>query len=214
MTKWHTICEDLFKENEAAIHPHCAEERAELFTSANNGSLELETADFLHAAIRLFKPMNVLETGTYKGISALAIACGLFENGMNGKLITIDATEQPEAINLFNKYGVTNNVDFVKSNSIAFIALLDELKTKPFDFLFFDSDISCRHKEFRYFLAKNLIAPNAIVCFHDTSRTRGKSSPDFNPEYIAKLDELVNTNCIAGMENPLSRGFRMGQVKC
>ena len=59
------------------------------FSMINDGSVECETGELLNAFVRRLKPINVLETGTYKGWSSAYMAEGLRENRM-GNLITIE----------------------------------------------------------------------------------------------------------------------------
>ncbi len=51
--------------------------------------VEVETAEFLHALVRLTKPELVVEAGTGRGYAAYAIATALEENG-HGHLVTFE----------------------------------------------------------------------------------------------------------------------------
>jgi predicted O-methyltransferase YrrM len=51
--------------------------------------LRIEVLDFLYTLVRLTKPERVLETGTWLGRSATAIASALRANGI-GYLVTIE----------------------------------------------------------------------------------------------------------------------------
>src|SRR5512135_1049960 len=66
---------------ESDLHPHVAEERADLFDSLDGATTELEVLNWLHATIRLLKCENVLETGTYAGFGTVALASACRANG-------------------------------------------------------------------------------------------------------------------------------------
>jgi Predicted O-methyltransferase len=51
--------------------------------------VEVETAEFLHALVRLTKPELVVEAGTGRGYAAFSIATALAENG-HGRLVTFE----------------------------------------------------------------------------------------------------------------------------
>lgn len=51
--------------------------------------VEVETAEFLHALVRLTKPDLVVEAGTGRGFAAFAIATALAENE-HGRLVTFE----------------------------------------------------------------------------------------------------------------------------
>ena len=70
---------------ERDLHPHAPGEKSELFHSLNGGFAELEVLEFLYALVFLFKPSNLLETGTGHGFGTLALAKGVSRNGF-GKL--------------------------------------------------------------------------------------------------------------------------------
>lgn len=59
------------------------------FTAWTTGSPEVEVCDLLRALVMCFKPTNILEIGTYQGISACYLADGLRELG-RGSLDTVD----------------------------------------------------------------------------------------------------------------------------
>ena len=74
---------------ESFTHPHCPEEKAELFFTFDVGSTEVESLELLHAIIRRTKPQMCLETGTFCGIGTIAIAHALFDVVLYGGLATV-----------------------------------------------------------------------------------------------------------------------------
>ena len=193
--------------NEADIHPHCREERADLFHSFTGGGAELEVAQFLKALVFLFKPSNILETGTGEGYATLAIADGIKQNGF-GKLHTIelDAHWIDKAKNLMatQDESLLDSVEFHVGKSLDWIA---NYSGPQFDFVFFDSLLSLRHLEFQAMQERSLLSPQALCVFHDTSRLRGKTMHDYNPEMIEALDRAQQGH--QWLESNLSRGLRL-----
>src|SRR5262249_34901863 len=74
---------------ETMDHPHVPEEKAHLFTALDNGSTEFEVLNLLHALVSTFKPEVALETGTYRGFGAIAMASAMAANGV-GRLHTVE----------------------------------------------------------------------------------------------------------------------------
>lgn len=201
---WHKVINDLdlLSTTEDKVHPHIKEEQAELFHISKDANTEFEVLNFLHSLVILFKPKNVLETGTFTGISSLAISLGLKFNGF-GKLTTIDHHEVPNAQALWKKYSVDDIITLETVDSLSFCK---NYSNEPLDFVFFDTDINIRHLEFNTLYKNNKISKNAIICFHDTSKIRiGQSLA-----YITYLNDLNKTN--KGLESFLSRGLRVYQL--
>src|SRR5262250_1709412 len=59
------------------------------WTASDVWASEDEVYDFLYGLVRLFKPKVILETGTYKGGAAKAMALAAKENGI-GHVISCD----------------------------------------------------------------------------------------------------------------------------
>jgi predicted RNA methylase len=204
---------------ESQVHPHCTAEQAHLFSSVDGGSAELEVLSFLSALVSLFKPTIVLETGTGKGYTSLAIADALKTNG-RGHLHTVEFDPSTVAV-------AKQNLEQVAPELKAWIThhtgdtreFISSWSGPPFDFALFDSDLQIRHIEFEMLLCASEIsedpeipshgnlARGAVCCFHDTSRFRGETMHDFNPEMIAALDR--HSQGQQWLECPYSRGFRV-----
>jgi methyltransferase family protein len=79
----------VFGAGSETTHPHMPAEQAQLYSALDIGSAELEVLECLHSLVYLFKPQLGLETGSYRGFSAMAIASGMRRNG-RGQLISVD----------------------------------------------------------------------------------------------------------------------------
>jgi predicted O-methyltransferase YrrM len=192
---------------EVDIHPHCPDERAELFRAVEQGAVELEVLNALNALVYLFKPSLVLETGTGTGQTTLAMLSALNSNGF-GSLHTLEIDEDKsrtarEAICRLDSSSRLR-ATFHRAATLDWIA-----QTEPiiFDFVFFDSLIAFRHEEFALLRKRGMLSPKAVCVFHDTSRLRGATFDDFNPEMVRALDEASHGR--QWLESDLSRGLRI-----
>jgi predicted O-methyltransferase YrrM len=192
---------------ETEVHPHVAEEKADLFHAINSASTELETLNLLNALIYAYKPHVVLETGTYLGYGTIAIASALKTNGF-GKVHTIERHSYltREACANIKRYD-PDLLDYIEMHIGESAIWLTEYEGKSFDFAFFDSELANRHIEFQIIESRNLFSSGALAMFHDTSRLRGNGFDDFNVELLSALDEFSEGR--QWIESGLSRGFRL-----
>ena len=98
---------------------------------------------FLHLIIKTSNIRNVLEIGTFTGLSALSIALALPENG---KLIALDKNEETNkiAVSFFKKANLDNKIKTIVKPALD---SLDELKNNKFDMVFIDAD-KMNYKEY------------------------------------------------------------------
>jgi caffeoyl-CoA O-methyltransferase len=98
---------------------------------------------FLHLIIKTSNIKNVLEIGTFTGLSALSIALALPDEG---KLIALDKNEETSkvAIDFFKKANLNNKIQSIVKPALD---SLDELKNSKFDMIFIDAD-KMNYKEY------------------------------------------------------------------
>jgi caffeoyl-CoA O-methyltransferase len=91
---------------------------------------------FLHLIIKISNIKNVLEIGTFTGLSALSIALALPNNG---KLIALDKNEETSKVakDFFKKANLDNKIQTMIKPALD---SLDELKNSKFDMVFIDAD--------------------------------------------------------------------------
>ena len=91
---------------------------------------------FLHLIIKISNIKDVLEIGTFTGLSALSISLALPEDG---KLIALDKNEETNkiALSFFKKANQTHKIQTIVKPALE---TLDEFNNKKFDMVFIDAD--------------------------------------------------------------------------
>ena len=98
---------------------------------------------FLHLIIKISNIKNVLEIGTFTGLSALSIALALPEDG---KLTALDKNKETNkiAVSFFKKAYQDKKIQTIVKPALN---SLDELKNQKFDMIFIDAD-KLNYKEY------------------------------------------------------------------
>ena len=91
---------------------------------------------FLHLIIKISNIKNVLEIGTFTGLSALSISLALPDEG---KLIALDKNEETNkiALNFFKKAKQDHKIKTIIKPALESLV---ELKSKKFDMILIDAD--------------------------------------------------------------------------
>ena len=98
---------------------------------------------FLHLIIKVSNIKNVLEIGTFTGLSALSISLALPDDG---KLIAIDKNEKTNkiALNFFKKAHQDHKIQTIVKPALETLSVLNN---KKFDMVFIDAD-KMNYKEY------------------------------------------------------------------
>ncbi len=112
---------------------------------------------FLHLIIKISNIKNVLEIGTFTGLSALSIALALPDDG---KLIALDKDEGTNkiALDFFKKANQDNKIQTIVKPALE---SLEELKNSKFDMVFIDAD-KMNYKEY-YERSLNLMDKGGLI---------------------------------------------------
>ena len=128
-------------------------------TLGNEKRMQVATSQchFLHLIIKTSNIKNVLEIGTFTGLSALSIALALPDDG---KLIALDKNEETSkvAIDFFKKANLDNKIQTMIKPALD---SLDELKNSKFDMVFIDAD-KMNYKEY-YERSLNLLDKGGLI---------------------------------------------------
>ena len=112
---------------------------------------------FLHLIIKISNIKNVLEIGTFTGLSALSIALALPDNG---KLIALDKNEDTNKIanNFFKKAEQDHKIQIITKPALE---SLNNFKNNKFDMIFIDAD-KMSYKEY-YETSLKLLNKNGLI---------------------------------------------------
>jgi len=112
---------------------------------------------FLHLIIKISNIKNVLEVGTFTGLSALSISLALPDDG---KLVALDKNEETSrvAIDFFKKANQDHKIKIIIKPALK---SLEELKNDKFDMIFIDAD-KMNYKEY-YERSLKLLDKNGLV---------------------------------------------------
>jgi len=130
---------------------------------------------FLHLIIKISNIKNVLEIGTFTGLSALSISLALPNDG---KLIALDKNEEINevALKFFKK---ANQDHKIKTMVKPALESLDELENSKFDMVFIDAD-KMNYKEY-YERSLNLVNKGGLIII-DNVLWHGEVADELNKD--------------------------------
>lgn len=158
----------------------------------NDGSVEVEVAEFLFGLVRMLKPQLILETGTHRGISSAFMAEGCRVNG-RGHVVTLEwdeyywraAEKLFKALSLWDCEPAKDYVTCIHADTTQWmIDMLDPItggKHPSIDILFLDSEPDLRYREFeRYY---DYVKPGGLIFIHDLHPNMSYSKGIINPDH-------------------------------
>ena len=177
----------------------------------NTGSITLSSAFSLFLLIKHFKPMRILEIGTFIGKSTISMASAMEEFTDKGEIFTCDSSNEIK----LPYVGNTKITQFMKQDSTEMLECL----TGKFDLLFIDGRI--KNSDIKIIL--NLITDKSIIIFDDFEGIEKgianlmlfRQSKEFNNHYqinppseeFLKLHNF-HSNCLLGLLVPIHE-FRL-----
>tara|TARA_Y100000590_G_scaffold180009_1_gene205197 strand:- start:597 stop:1253 length:657 start_codon:yes stop_codon:yes gene_type:complete len=114
---------------------------------------------FLHLIIKISNIKNILEIGTFTGLSALTMSLALPDDG---KLITLDKNVETNQIakNFFSKAKQEKKIEIIQNNALKTLNDL-KIKNQKFDLVFIDADKE-NYKKY-YDISLDLININGLI---------------------------------------------------
>lgn len=142
----------------------------------NSGGVEVETGEFLHALVKLYKPRHVIETGTHLGISSMYMAQAMDEND-KGHITTMEVLPEFKewAEELWEDLELNHRIDCILESSLE--VPMDKLP-KEVDIAFLDSEPQFRFDEFKRFW--DLVVPGGLIVIHDLHRNLGNHGDTYH----------------------------------
>ena len=165
---------------------------------------------FLHLIIKISNIKNVLEIGTFTGLSALSIALALPDDG---KLIALDKNEETSkvATNFFKKAKLDNKIQTIIKPALD---SLDELKNCKFDMVFIDAD-KMNYKKY-YERSLNLIDKGGLIIVDNVLWHGEVADEDNLDKYTVNIREfnsyVVNDKRVEQIIVPLGDGMTVCRV--
>jgi len=181
-------------------------------TLGNEKRMQVATSQchFLHLIIKTSNIKNVLEIGTFTGLSALSIALALPDNG---KLIALDKNEETNkvAIDFFKKANLDDKIQTIIKPALD---SLDELKNSKFDMVFIDAD-KMNYKEY-YERSLNLMDKGGLIIVDNVLWHGEVADEDNLDKYTVNIREfnsyVTNDKRVEQIIVPLGDGMTVCRV--
>ena len=165
---------------------------------------------FLHLIIKISNIKNVLEIGTFTGLSALSISLALPEDG---KLIALDKNEKTNelALKFFKKAKQDHKIKTIVKPALE---TLEELNKNEFDMIFIDAD-KMNYKQY-YEKSLKLIKKGGLIII-DNVLWHGEVADEKNNDKftinIREFNKLVNEDSrVEQIIMPLGDGMTICRV--
>ena len=165
---------------------------------------------FLHLIIKTSNIKNVLEIGTFTGLSALSIALALPDDG---KLIALDKNEETSkvAIDFFKKANLDDKIQTMIKPALD---SLDELMNNKFDMVFIDAD-KMNYKEY-YERSLNLLDKGGLIIVDNVLWHGEVADEDNLDKYTVNIREfnsyVANDKRVEQIIVPLGDGMTVCRV--
>ena len=165
---------------------------------------------FLHLIIKVSNIKNVLEIGTFTGLSALSILLALPDDG---KLTALDKNEETNkvALNFFKK---ANQDHKIKTIIAPALESLDDLRNDKFDMVFIDAD-KMNYKEY-YERSLKLIGKNGLIIVDNVLWHGEVADEDNLDKYTVNIREfnsyVLNDKRVEQIIIPLGDGMTVCRV--
>jgi len=181
-------------------------------TLGNEKRMQVATSQchFLHLIIKTSDIKNVLEIGTFTGLSALSIALALPDDG---KLIALDKNEETSkvAINFFKKANLDDKIQTMIKPALD---SLNELKNNTFDMVFIDAD-KMNYKEY-YERSLNLMGKGGLIIVDNVLWHGEVADEDNLDKYTVNIREfnsyVANDKRVEQIIVPLGDGMTVCRV--
>ncbi|KAH8552855.1 O-methyltransferase [Umbelopsis sp. PMI_123] len=123
--------------------------------------IPIHQAEFLYSFSRMIRPENVLEIGTFTGMSTISIAAGT-----HGAVTTIerDSGALTVAKKWLEKAGMTNRVTFEEGIALDIVKKIPTGHSqKKFDLVFIDADKGNYINYFNQIMSRSLLSDRGVI---------------------------------------------------
>ena len=169
--------------------------------------ISISQCHFLHFIVKIIKPKNILEIGTFTGLSALTMGLAMEENTM---LTALDKNKETSdvAMSFFKKAKIDNKINLLINNAKISLENLYNQK-KKFDLIFIDAD---KENYINYFNnALNILDNNGIIVVDNVLWYGDVADQNKNDRLTLKIREFnkfINTdNRVESLILPIGDGL-------
>ena len=169
--------------------------------------ISINQCHFLYLVTKLFKPKQILEIGTFTGLSSLSMCIGLEKDS---KITTLDKNKETSLVakNFFEKAKVSEQINIIIDEATNGINKLIRQK-KMFDLIFIDADKE-NYKKY-YELSFNLLKRNGFIIIDNVlwhGEVVDKNNNEYLTEIIRDFNNYVNNDeRVENMIIPIGDGF-------
>ena len=175
--------------------------------------ISISQCHFLHFIVKIIKPKNILEIGTFTGLSALTMGLAMDENS---KLTALDKNKvtSDAAMRFFKKAKINNKINLLINNAIVSLKDLYNQK-KKFDFIFIDAD---KENYINYFNnALNILNNNGIIVVDNVLWYGDVADQNKNDRLTLKIREfnkfIKDDNRVESLILPIGDGLSVCRKK-
>ncbi len=175
--------------------------------------ISISQCHFLHLIVKIIKPKNILEIGTFTGLSALTMGLAMDKNS---KLTALDKNKETSdvAMSFFKKAKIDNKINLLINNAIVSLDDLHNQK-KKFDFIFIDAD---KENYIDYFNnSLNILNNNGIIVVDNVLWYGDVADQNKNDRLTLKIREfnkfIKDDNRIESLILPIGDGLSVCRKK-
>ena len=175
--------------------------------------ISISQCHFLHLIVKIFNPKNILEIGTFTGLSALTMGLAM---DANSKLTALDKNKETSdvAISFFKKAKIDNKINLLINNAIVSLDDLHNQK-KKFDFIFIDAD---KENYINYFNnSLNMLNNNGIIVVDNVLWYGDVADQNKNDRLTLKIREfnkfINDDNRVESLILPIGDGLSVSRKK-
>ncbi len=175
--------------------------------------ISISQCHFLHLIVKIFNPKNILEIGTFTGLSALTMGLAM---DANSKLTALDKNKETSDVarSFFKKAKIDNKINLLINNAIVSLDDLHNQK-KKFDFIFIDAD---KENYINYFNnSLNMLNNNGILVVDNVLWYGDVADQNKNDRLTLKIREfnkfIKDDNRVESLILPIGDGLSVSRKK-
>ena len=159
-----------------------------------NGWLRVEDALKLYE-LAYYCSGDILELGSYEGLSTCILAEAMRDSGRDGSLFTVDLSYRQQLVDNARICGLDRRINIITADAPAAIK---SLSPKRFEFIFVDHSYTYDDVKSVCLLLREITVSSGFVLFHDYNDARNGKEPHYGV-YQAVIDHLPKQFRLCGV---------------